>query len=339
MPSIWFNRGFALVTDRVFVPVMKLVVAARYVVVAAMILLLSLSASSILRGEVAWSFFTAPEAGSVTGNFAFLPGATRDDARAMTSELTRAVDAVASRLEAETGIYPVVHALTQVGGTAAKGLPGQETMNPDTLGSIDIGLVDADKRDFSAQDFVRELNMEVVRPAGLALLSFRTQGRWPRRRQPVGQFLWRRQLCPQIRRDRPDRSARRLSRGHGPSGQPSTWPRGHGAQPDPGRRGARLHHGVHRHRAVRAPQWHRRRDLFPPARARTNVTVGLPASELGPAFLADTLMRAPTGAWVPLGEIVTTKSTPGFSTINREDGRRLVTVSGGTGRGRSRACR
>ena len=331
-PSKWFNIGFAWVTEKLFTPVMKLVVMARYLVVAAMLLLLSMSASAIIRGEVPWSFFTAPEAGSVTGNFAFLPGASRDDAREMTRELTRAVDAVARRLEADTGVYPVVHALTQIGGTAAKGLPGQETMDPNTLGSIDIGLVDADKRDFSAQDFVRELNAEVARPAGLALMSFRTQGAGPGGDSLSVNFYGTDSSALKS-------AATDLITALGaypevtglqdslPLGREDTVLKLTPAAQDLG----------FTTDAVGAELFARLNGIvaatFPAGTRATNVTIGLPAAELGQGFLSDTLLRAPTGAWVPLGEIVTAESNPAFSTVTRENGRRLVTVSGAMAEG------
>jgi multidrug efflux pump subunit AcrB len=331
-PSVWFNRGFAVFTDRVFTPVMQLVVSARYLVVAAMLLFLSFAASAVLRGDVAWSFFTAPEAGSITGNFAFLPGASRDDARAMSRELARAVDAVAQRYEETSGTYPVVHALTQIGGTAAKGLPGQETMDPDTLGSIDIGLVDADQRDFSAQDFVRDLNAEVVRPAGLALMSFRSQGAGPGGDSLAVNFYGADGFALKA-------AATDLITALGAypevTGLQDSLPLGREdmvleltpAAADLGFTtdavGVELFSRLNGITAA----------TFPSGTRSTDVTVGLPASERGPGFLSDTLMQAPTGAWAPLGEIVTTNSNPAFSTINREDGRRLVTITGALAEG------
>ncbi len=326
-PSVWFNRGFSWVTEKLFTPVMRGVIALRYVVVAAMVFLLSLSASAIMRGEVPWSFFTAPEAGSVTGNFAFLPGATRQDARNMAEELTRAVDAVASRIKAETGIYPVVHALTQIGGTAAKGLPGQETMDPDTLGSIDIGLVDADKRDFSAQDFVRELNQEVVRPAGLALMSFRTQGAGPGGDSLAVNFYGADSFALKAAATDLIAALGQYPEVTGlqdslPYGREDTvlelTPQGETLGFTTEAIGAELSARLNGITAA----------TFPAGTRSTDVTVGLPTSELGAGFLENTLMRAPTGAWVPLSEIVTVKSSVAFSTVNRENGRRLVTVSG-----------
>ncbi|MBU2532321.1 MAG: efflux RND transporter permease subunit [Alphaproteobacteria bacterium] len=331
-PSVWFNRGFSAMTEGVFAPLMRLIVAGRYLVIAAMLLLLSFSASTIMRGEVPWSFFTSPEAGSVTGNFAFLPGATRDDARAMSRELSRAVDAVAKRYEAESGVFPVVHALTQIGGTAAKGLPGQETMDPDALGSIDIGLVDADQRDFSAQDFVRELNVEVVRPAGLALMSFRTQGAGPGGDSLAVNFYGTDSFALKA-------AATDLITALGAysevTGLQDTLPWGRQdivlnltpAGQDLG----------FTTEAIGAELFSRLNGVvaasFPAGTRSTDVTVGLPQSELGAGFLDDTLMRAPSGAWVPLSEIVTATSNPAFSTLNRDNGRRLVTITGALAEG------
>jgi multidrug efflux pump subunit AcrB len=54
----------------------------------------------------------------------------------------------------------------------------------------------------------------------------------------------------------------------------------------------------------------------------------LPQSELTADFLESTLLRAGPGVYVPLGDIVTVERRSGFSTIRRENGLRIVTVSG-----------
>jgi len=58
-----------------------------------------------------------PVCRSTAGNFALLPDATREATREMAREIDRAVTAVAARHEEQLGVTPVVHALTQVGGT------------------------------------------------------------------------------------------------------------------------------------------------------------------------------------------------------------------------------
>ncbi len=326
-PSAQFNRGFAWVAERLFAPLMGWVIRTRYLVVAAMLFVLALAGGEVLRGNVPFAFFTAPERGSVTGNFAFLPGATRQDALAMTGELDRAVRAVGASYEAETGVYPIVHALTQVGGTAAKGIPGQETMNPDTLGAIDIGLVGADARAFSAQDFVRALQQEVKRPAGLSVLSFRSQGAGPGGDSLAVDFYG------------PDSFALKAAAGELMAAL-SPYPEVTGLQDS-------LPYGKEdmvleltpqgealgfTTEAIGAELFARLNGItaaeFPAGTRTTAVTVGLPSDEITAGFLETTLLRSPAGEWVPLGEIVTAESTIAFSTVNRENGRRLVSVTG-----------
>jgi multidrug efflux pump subunit AcrB len=326
-PSTQFNRGFAWVTDRLFTPFMGWVIRARYLVIAAMLFLLALAAAEVQRGTVPFAFFTAPESGSVSGNFAFLPGATRDDAFAMTRELDRAVAAVAEAYEADKGVYPIVHALTQVGGTASKGIPGQETMDPDTLGSIDIGLVGADERDFSAQDFVRMLQQEVQRPAGLSVLSFRSQGSGPGGDSLAVNFFGDDSFALKAAASDlmsalepfPEVTGLQDSLPYGKEDMVlELTPQGEALGFTTEAIGAEL---FARLNGITAAE-------FPAGTRTTSVTVRLPQDELTAGFLETTLMRSPAGEWVPLGEIVTAESTIAFSTVNREDGRRLVSVTG-----------
>ncbi|SOB92039.1 multidrug efflux pump subunit AcrB [Rhodobacter sp. JA431] len=326
-PSTWFNQGFDVMAVRVFEPLIGWVIRLRYLVAAAMIVVLSFSVAMILRGEVVWTFFTAPESGSVGGNFAFLPGATREETRAMTRELARAVDVVAKRHEAESGINPVVHALTQVGGTTAKGLPGEETMDPDTLGAIDIGLVGADERNFTALEFVREVQQELNRPAGLAILNFRTQGMGPGGDSLSVNFYGADSFTLKAAAEDlmaalgafPEVTGLQDSLPYGKNDVTLTLtPAGEALGFSTEAVGAEL---FARLGSITAAE-------FPAGTRTTAIEVGVPEAELNADFLQSTLMRSPAGAYVPLGEIVTAKSEIAFSTVNRENGRRLITVTG-----------
>ncbi len=326
-PSTQFNRGFAWVSDHLFAPFMGWVVRGRYVVIAAMLFLLAQAGSEVMRGTVPFSFFTPPESGSVTGNFAFLPGATRDDARALARELDRAVEAVGRSVEAQGVSYPIVHALTQVGGTAAKGIPGQETMDPDTLGSIDIGLVGADERDFSAQEFVRMLQQEIARPAGLAVLSFRSQGAGPGGDSLAVNFFGDDSFALKAAATDliaalgayPEVTGLQDSLPYGKEDLVlELTPQGTALGFTTAAIGAEL---FARLNGITAAE-------FPAGTRTTAVTVRLPQDEVHADFLETTLMRSPSGEWVPLGEIVTAESALSFSTVNRENGRRLVSVTG-----------
>ncbi|MCB1338926.1 MAG: efflux RND transporter permease subunit, partial [Maritimibacter sp.] len=326
-PSTRFNQGFAWATGRLFAPLMLWVVRLRYLVVAAALLMLALSYAQVQRGAVPFAFFTAPERGSVTGNFAFLPGATRDDARAFTAELDRAVAAVGAAYEAEKGVYPIVHALAQIGGTAAKGIPGEETMDQDTLGSMDIGLVSADERDFSAQEFVRMLMAEVQRPAGLAVLSFRSQGAGPGGDSLAVNFYGPDSVALKRAAEAlmaalaqyPEVTGLQDSLPYGKEDMVlALTPQGEALGFTTEAIGAEL---FGRLNGITAAE-------FPAGTRTTAVTVRLPEDELTADFLDTTLMRTPAGDWVPLGEIVTAESAIAFSTVTRENGRRVVSVTG-----------
>jgi multidrug efflux pump subunit AcrB len=67
---------------------------------------------------------------------------------------------------------------------------------------------------------------------------------------------------------------------------------------------------------------------FPDGLRTGAIRVELPAPERAADFLDSTLMRTPQGRYVPLADIVTVQTRQGFSTIQRENGVRLVTVSG-----------
>jgi len=67
------------------------VIRARHAVIAGVIVLLAVQIGAFLRGDVTWRFFNAPEQGSVTGNFAMVPGAARADAVAQMRALQEAV--------------------------------------------------------------------------------------------------------------------------------------------------------------------------------------------------------------------------------------------------------
>ncbi|MGR3433803.1 MAG: efflux RND transporter permease subunit, partial [Shimia sp.] len=67
---------------------------------------------------------------------------------------------------------------------------------------------------------------------------------------------------------------------------------------------------------------------FPDGPRSATIRVELPAGELSADFLDRTQMRTPTGAYVPLADIVTVDRRTGFSTVRRENGIQLIQVSG-----------
>jgi len=173
IPSRVVNRGFTAFRDRAFRPFIGQVIRGRYVVTAGALLLLATQIASFIRGDVTWRFFNAPEQGSVSGNFAMVPGASRADALVQMREMQRATEALGKDYETRYGSNPLAHVMTQVGGAEGRGLAGSDTRDADLLGGISIELIDADLRPYSSFAFVADLQDRVPQLPLTETLSFR----------------------------------------------------------------------------------------------------------------------------------------------------------------------
>ena len=67
---------------------------------------------------------------------------------------------------------------------------------------------------------------------------------------------------------------------------------------------------------------------FPDGPRTATIRVEMPKDELTADFLDRTLLRSASGQYVPLADIVTVTARQGFSTIQRENGVRLISVTG-----------
>ncbi|TAG15979.1 MAG: efflux RND transporter permease subunit, partial [Rhodobacterales bacterium] len=172
-PSRQVNRGMAWFETWVIRPVMRLVIFARYPVLAATVLALALQLALFLRGDVQFRFFAPPEQASVSGSFAMLPGATREDTLEMLRELQRATDTVMARFEAEHGTNPATFVLAEIGGGAGRSLASAETKSPDLIGSISMELISPDLRSYPTSEVITALQDEVTPHPMLEELSFR----------------------------------------------------------------------------------------------------------------------------------------------------------------------
>ena len=326
-PSRQVNRGFERFRETVFRPAMRLVIIARYPVLAAMVLFLAVQASSFIRGDVTWRFFNAPELSSVSGNFAMLDGATRDDSLSMMREMQRAAQAVAERYEEEYGLNPIDYVLAEVGGNTGGRLSAAENKDSDLLGSLAIELIDADLRPYSSFAFVADLQDEVRQLPLTEEISFRG---W--RGGPGGDAIdvqiagapsdilkqaaeaIKSALLPYAEvsglEDNLAYDREELSLSLTPQGEAL------GFEIDSLGRVLRDRLG-----GIEAA-------TYAEGVRTAAIRVELPEGELTADFLERMLLRSGTGEYVPLSDIVTVDSRTGFSTIIRENGLRVVSVTG-----------
>ncbi|MGC9420126.1 MAG: efflux RND transporter permease subunit, partial [Rhodovulum sp.] len=325
-PSRVFNRGFRWFRETAFRPFMGLVIRARYPVLALTILLLASQVALLIRGQVPWRFFNAPEQSSVSGNFAMLPGASRADTMAMMREMQRATEAVAQRYEEEYGRNPVDYVIAEVGGNTGRGLSGADIKDADLLGSIAIELIDPDLRPYSSFQFVGELQDEVRQHPKAETVSFRG---W--RSGPGGDALDVQFYGADA--DTLKSAAEALKTALAQYGEVSAvedsmaydkeelildlTPQGSALGFTMAELGRVLRHRLNGIEAA----------TYPDGPRSAAIRVELPEGELTADFLDRTLLRAPSGEYLPLADIVTVERRTGFSTVRRENGLRVVSVT------------
>ncbi len=326
-PSRMVNRGFRWFREVVFRRMIGLVVRARYPVFAGAVLVLATQVAPFITGELQWRFFNAPERGSVSGNFAMAPGATRADTLEMMREMQRAAEAVAKRLEEEHGRNPLDYVIAEIGGNTGRALSGVETKETFQLGSIAIELIDPDLRPYSSFQFVADLQDEVRRLPLVETVSFRG---W--RSGPGGDALDVQLFGADSDTLKAAAEALKAELAQFPevSALEDTLaydkeefileltPQGQALGFTIDALGRVLRHRLNGIEAA----------TYPDGPRSAAIRVELPAGELTADFLDRTRMRTAAGQYVALADIVSVETRAGFSTVRRENGLRLVSVSG-----------
>lgn len=332
-PSRQVNRGFAWVRDNVFTPLMRLVVWARYPVLAMAVVLLASQIALFMRGDVNWRFFNAPERSSVTGNFAMLEGATRADSFAMMQEMQRAAEAVNKALGEQYGWTPVDYVITEIGGNAGRGLSGADNKDADLLGAISVELIDADQRikpdgaPYSSFAFVAALQDEVRNHPLVETVSFRGWRQGPGGDSLDVQFFGASaEVLKQASEDLqtalaqyPEVSAVEDNLAYDKEElvlELTAQGQALGFTIDG--LGQVLRNRLNGIEAA----------SFPDGARSAAIRVELPVDELTADFLDRTQMRSPDGIYVPLSDLVTVTARDSFSTVRRENGIRLISVTG-----------
>ncbi|WP_194097313.1 efflux RND transporter permease subunit [Marivivens aquimaris] len=327
LPSKWVNAGFGWFRDNVFRRIITAVITARYAVIAGAIFLLATQIAVFVRGDVQWRFFSSPEQGQVSGNIAMLAGATREDTLDMIAELQRATDTVAETYEADTGVNPIKYVIAEVGGNSGRGLSGAEDKETWQLGAITIELIGQDERPMSSSEFVAALQAEVQTSPMTETLSFRSWGAGPggnslevelggadadtlkaaaeALKTELGQIPEVSGLEDSLSYDKEELVL-------------TLTPQGQALGFTIDQLGAELRRRLSGITAA----------TYPDGTRSAQITVQLPEDELTADFLDRMMMRASSGDYVPLADIVTVSRETGFSTVQREDGIMLISVTG-----------
>ncbi|MBO9451007.1 efflux RND transporter permease subunit [Tropicibacter sp. R16_0] len=327
LPNRVVNRGFRWVRDHLFRPLMGWVVWGRYVVLAGAVVILASQVALFIQGDVKWRFFNAPERGSVTGNFAMVEGATRADTLEMMREMQRATEELGKQYEERYGRNPLDYVLAEIGGNAGRGLSGVDTKDKDLLGGISIELIDADLRPYSSFAFVGELQDFVTRHPLVETVSFRG---W--RSGPGGDALdvqFYGAEVTTLKQASEDLQTALLRYPEVSAVEDNLAYDKEEVVLDLTAQGQALGFTIETlGRALRSRLNGIEAATYPDGPRSAEIRVELPEGELTADFLERTLMRTPQGVYVPLADIVSVDQRTGFSTVRRENGVRLVSVTG-----------
>ncbi len=325
-PSRTINKGFEFLKENVFRKLMTLIIRFRYPVIAGALVILCGQAVLLVSGEVKWRFFNSPEQGSISGNFAMLASAKRSDTLEMAEEMQRATSEVALKYEKEFGKSPIEYVLYQVGGNSRR-ISGQEAKDTDLLGALSIELIDADLRPYSSYKFIADLQDAVRRHPMLEVLSFRNWASGPGSDSLDIRFYG---ANSEVLKKSAESLKGALLKYPEVSGVEDSLsydkeelildltPQGQALGFSIGDLGQVLRDRLNGIEAV----------TYPDGVRSAKIKVIIPANELTSSFLESTFLRAQGGEYVPLSDIVTVISKIGFSSVKRENGIQLISVTG-----------
>jgi len=217
--------------------------------------------------------------------------------------------------------------IAQVGGNAGRGLDGADSKDADLLGGISIELIDADLRPYSSFAFVAELQDAVVSHPLAETVSFRGWRSGPGGDALDVQFYGAETDVLKAASEDLQNALRR-------------YPEVSAVQDnlaydkeelilDLTAQGQSLGFTIDTlGRALRNRLGGIEAATYPDGPRSATIRVELPEGELTADFLDRTQMRTPNGQYVPLADIVSVERRTGFSTVRRENGIRLISVTG-----------
>jgi multidrug efflux pump subunit AcrB len=280
-----------------------------------------------INGDVQWRFFNAPERSSVTGNFAMAPGATREDSVVQMEAFQQAVEEVAAQYQEKYGRTPIDFVIAEIGGNSGRPLAGSDTKDPDQLGSIAVELIDADLRPYSAFAFVADLQDAVRRHPRVETISFRGWRSGPGGDALDVQFSGANADTLKIASEALQTALAKYSE---VSAVEDTLAydkeelildltaQGQSLGLTIDSLGRILRDRLNGIEAA----------SFPDGPRSATIRVEVAAAELTADFTERMLIRTSSGVYVPLADIVSVKQRTGFSTVRRENGIQVISVTG-----------
>ncbi len=239
----------------------------------------------------------------------------------------RQVEEVGATYEEKYGRNPVDFAMAEIGGNTGRGLAGADTKDPDQLGSIAVELIDADLRPYSSFAFVADLQDAVRRHPQVETISFRG---W--RSGPGGDALDVQFSGANAETLKAASEALKSALAQYPEVSAVEDTLAYDKEElilELTAQGQSLGLTIDAlGRVLRNRLNGMEAASFPDGPRSATIRVEVPAGELTADFTDRMLIRTGTGDYVPLADIVTVQQRTGFSTVRRENGIQVISVTG-----------
>ncbi|WP_419798479.1 MAG: efflux RND transporter permease subunit [Terasakiella sp.] len=320
-----FNTRFNRFRDEHFARLVAWVLEYRYGTLAIAVASLIIAVGLLVGGRVGFQFFKGPEAERIFANVEMVAGTPRGQTQIMVDELERAMFAANEGL----GGKLIVAHVTKVGSktSASGGIGGNNSLGSDHLGGVYVELVSSDKRDIRTATFLDLWREKLDEKPGLIKLTL-----IPVQAGPPGRDVDIRINGDDIHGLKQASNAVMdlLKRYPGISAIEDDLPYG--------KEEAILELTPHGQALGFTTQDVARqvRDNFDGAVAKrfprgdeeVLIRVQFDRNHINETDLNGLYLRSPSGAEVPLAQVVRLRTKTGFATVKREDGTRQVSITG-----------
>ncbi|MDJ0950568.1 MAG: efflux RND transporter permease subunit [Alphaproteobacteria bacterium] len=321
----WFDAGFQRFREGWFRNTVGFVVRWRYATLATALGAFILIIGLVAGGRLPFVFFMQPEGDRVFANIEMAAGTPREQTVAMLDELERAMRSAEAEVTGAGEGSLVKTAVGFIGGAVGV-RPGRTSSAGDHVGGIFVELVAAEDRTIEADTFMSAWRAAVRRQAGLTKVTI-----LPAEAGPPGREVDVRLLGDDINalKTTGNQVAQLLESYPGVSDIADNLPYGRREtiiEVTP--RGRALGFNTQNvGRQVRNAFQGAIAKRFPRDDEEIIVRVQYPRGAIDLAALDALYLRSPTGAEVPLAEVVRTREKQGFARILREDGARQIAIT------------
>ncbi len=323
---VWFNRHFDNFRSGLYRRVLTAAVEWRYMTLAAALAALILSLGIIAGGRVGFQFFPSPEGDVVFGNVVMLPGTPREQTAAMVRELERAAHAAAKEAQESVGGSGglIQSTFGKLGVSQAQEF---RSVSGDKYGGLYVELIPSDHRQVRMPDFIEAWRANIAMRPGVERINLNE-----RRGGPPGKEIDIRLKGGETEdlKAAAEEIKELLGRFPGVSDLEDDLPIGKQEvilELTP--RGRAMGFSTDSvGRQVRAAFQGTIAKRFPRGDEEVTVKVQYARGAITTQDLLNLYLRGPSGAEVPLSEVVSMRENVGFARIKRENGQREVAVTG-----------